>query len=64
MIRLVLAILYLVACIQGLIMTFKASIVLGICGFFFGLPFAAEAVVWWFTKYDIALHIAKAFGLP
>ena len=64
MIRLVLPILYLVACIQGLIMTFKASIVLGICGLFLGAPWAVEAVVWWFTKYDLAQHIAKAFGLP
>ena len=64
MIRLIIGIAYLVACIQGLIMCFKASIVLGIAGFFLGAPWALEAVCWWFTHYDIAKHIATALGLP
>ncbi|HEY9774562.1 MAG TPA: hypothetical protein V6C81_12235 [Planktothrix sp.] len=52
-----------VAWIQGIIMVFHASVVLGIVSLFVQVPYVLESVVYWFTGYDIALHIARALGL-
>jgi hypothetical protein len=50
--------------IQGLIMCFHASIVVGIVGLFLQAPFCLETIVYWCSGYDMALHIARALGLP
>ena len=50
--------------VEGLIMTFHSSIVLGIVGLFLQVPFVLETLVWWFAHYDIAMHIAQALALP
>ena len=56
-------VLAIVAWIQGIVMIFHASIVLGIISLFFQVPYFVESVVYWVTGYDIALHIALALGI-
>jgi hypothetical protein len=62
--RIAALILALCIWIEGLIMCFHASVVIGIVGLFTQVPFGLEALVYWFTGYDIALHIAQALALP
>ncbi|MBX9724721.1 MAG: hypothetical protein K2X81_25170 [Candidatus Obscuribacterales bacterium] len=61
--ELVVAVVTICAWVQGIIMVFKASLVLGIVSLFFQVPYCIEALVYWVTGYDIALHIAQAMAL-
>ncbi|HEY9774657.1 MAG TPA: hypothetical protein V6C81_12710 [Planktothrix sp.] len=57
------SLLSVVAWVYGAILTFKASVVLGIVGFFFLVPYPIEAICHVITGYDIAQHLARALGL-
>lgn len=50
-----------VAWIQGIVLAFKASVVLGIICIFVELPFPIFALVYWFTGVDLAQRIVTAF---
>jgi hypothetical protein len=52
-----------IAWVQGIYMVFHASLALGIISIFFEVPYVMESVVYWITGYNIAAHLAVAFGM-
>lgn len=46
--------------IHGLVLTFKASIILGIICLFLAVPFPLFAVVYWVSGVDLAERIVRA----
>jgi len=49
----------LVAFFQGLILTFKANVLLGILCLFLGVPYVFIGLIYWIFQYDIPAELVK-----
>ena len=52
-------VLCLVAFFQGLILTFRANVLLGILCLLLGVPYVFIGIIYWIFKYDIPGELMK-----